>query len=97
MVLALSGVDGKPLFEVDNNLSGTRGTEVLSHVAEVSGVYVLYVRSLEEHASAGRYELRIEDLRTATEVDRTRVATERSYFVAAKLQGQDYRLFFSPP
>ena len=88
VVLALSGVDGKPLFEVDNNLSGTRGTEVLSHVAEVSGVYVLYVRSLEEHASAGRYELRIEDLRTATEVDRTRVATERSYFVAAKLQGE---------
>jgi hypothetical protein len=29
VVLALLGVDGKPLLEVDNNLSGTRGMEVV--------------------------------------------------------------------
>ncbi|HET9714285.1 MAG TPA: CHAT domain-containing tetratricopeptide repeat protein, partial [Pyrinomonadaceae bacterium] len=86
VVLALLGTDGKPLLEADNNLSGTRGMEVVSLVAEVSGAYVFNVRSLEKDASAGRYEIRIEDVRAATEADRTRVAAERSYFAAAQLQ-----------
>lgn len=88
VVLALSGADGKPILEVDNNLSGTRGLEVVSLVAEVSGSYQFNVRSLEKDASAGRYEVRIEDLRTATEADRIRVAAERSYIAGAKLQGE---------
>lgn len=88
VVLALLGADGKPLLEVDNNLSGTRGTEVVSLLAEVSDVYVFTVRSLEKGASAGRYDVRIEDLRTAADADRTRVNAERSYFVAAQLQGE---------
>jgi CHAT domain-containing protein/Tfp pilus assembly protein PilF len=91
VVLALSGVDGKPLLEVDNNLSGTRGMEVVSLVAEVSGAYLFNVRSLEKGASAGRYEVRIEELRTATEADRTRVAAERSYLAGAQLQSQRTR------
>jgi CHAT domain-containing protein/tetratricopeptide (TPR) repeat protein len=86
VVLTLLGADGKPLLEVDNNLSGTRGMEVVSLLAEVSGDYQLKVRSLEKEASAGRYEIRIEDLRTATGADRARVAAERSYFAAAQLQ-----------
>lgn len=86
VVLAVLGADGKPLREVDNNLSGTGGSEVISLVAEVSGVYLFNVRSLEKGASPGRYELRIEDLRTATEADRTRVTAERVYFIGAQLQ-----------
>src|ERR1044072_9571171 len=43
VVLGLSGADGKPILEVDNNLSGTRGMEVVSVVADVSGVYQLNV------------------------------------------------------
>ena len=88
VVLELLGADGKPLLEVDNNLSGTRGIEVVSLVAEVSSIYVLNVRSLEKGAAAGLYEMRIEDLRAATEADRTRVAAERSYFAAAQLQAE---------
>lgn len=88
VVLALLGADGKPLLEVDNNLSGTRGVETVSLVADVTTTYVLNVRSLEKGASAGRYEVRLEDLRAATETDRTRVTAERSYFVAAQLQSQ---------
>ena len=88
VVLALSGTDKKSLVEVDNNLSGTRGMEVVSLVAEVSGDYVLSVSSLEQGASAGRYEVRLEDLRVATETDRTWVAAERSYLAAAQLQGE---------
>ena len=88
VVLALVGADGKPLVEVDNNLSGTRGLEVVSLVADVGGVYRLNVRSLEQDASAGRYEIRIEDLRAATELDHIRVAAERSYVLGAQLQNQ---------
>ena len=87
VVVALLGVDEKPLLEVDNNLSGTRGMEVISLVAGLSGAYMFNVRSLEKGASAGRYEVRIEDLRTATEADRTGVAAERSYFAGAQQQG----------
>ena len=86
VVLALLGTDGKRVVQVDNNLSGTRGMEVVSLVAEVSGDYVFDVRSLEEGASAGRYEIRIDELRAATEADRTRVAAERAYFAGTQLQ-----------
>ena len=88
VVLALFGADGKPLVEVDNNLSGTRGLETVSLIAEASGVYRLNVRSLEKGATAGRYEIRIEDLRPATGLDHTRIAAERSYCAAAQLQNQ---------
>ena len=88
LVLSLFGPDGKPLLEVDNNLSGTSGLEVVSLAAEVSGSYRFNVRALEKGASPGRYEVRIEDLRIATETDRTRMAAERSYFAAAQLQAE---------
>ncbi len=88
VVLALSGADGKSLLEVDNNLSGTRGMEAVSLVADVSSTYSLSVRSLEKNASTGRYEIRIEDLRAATETDRTCITAERIYVAAAKLQGE---------
>ena len=88
VVVALLGADGKTTLEVDNNLSGTRGMEVVSLLADVSGVYVFNVRSLEKGASAGRYEVRIDELRSATGADRTRVAAERSYFAGAQLQGE---------
>ena len=77
VVLALFGVDGKPIVEVDNNLSGTRGLEVVSLVVDVSGAYRLNVRSLEKGASAGRYEVWIEELRPAPETVRSRVAAGR--------------------
>ena len=85
VVFGLLGEEEKPLFEVDNNLSGTRGVEIISLVAEVSRGYVFSVRSPDD-ASPGRYEVRIEDLKAATEADRARVTAERSYLAAAKLQ-----------
>jgi CHAT domain-containing protein/tetratricopeptide (TPR) repeat protein len=88
VVLALLGADGKTLLAVDNNLSGTRGTEMVSLVADAAGAYAFNVRSLEKDASAGRYELRIEDLRTATEADRKRVVAERTYFTGVQLQSE---------
>lgn len=88
VVLVVLETDGKPLLEADNNLSGTRGLEVVSLIAEASGPYRLNVRSLEKGATLGRYELRLEDLRVATATDRTRVVAERTYFAAAQLQAE---------
>ena len=53
VVVVLLGADGKPLVEVDNNLSGTRGMEVVSLLAEVNGAYVLNVRSQQAMARIG--------------------------------------------
>ncbi len=88
VVLALLAPDGTTLLEVDNNLSGTRGMEMVSLVADAGGTYVFNVRSLQKGASAGRYEVRIEDLRPATEADRKRVAAERSYFSGVQLESK---------
>ncbi|HSK28590.1 MAG TPA: CHAT domain-containing tetratricopeptide repeat protein, partial [Candidatus Limnocylindria bacterium] len=88
VVFGLQDAAGKSLFEVDNNLSGTRGPEIISLVAEVSRAYAFIVRSPDKDAVAGRYELRIEELRTATEADHARVAAERSYLAGAKLQAE---------
>jgi CHAT domain-containing protein/Tfp pilus assembly protein PilF len=88
VVVALFGAEGKPLVDVDNNLSGTRGLETVSLVADVSGVYRVVVRSLQEDASAGRYEARLDDLRMATGVDRKRVVAERVYFAGVKLHAE---------
>ena len=85
VVVALLGTDGKSLVEADNNLSGNRGLETVSLLAEVSGDYVFSVRSLQKEASTGRYEVRIEDLRVATEADQKRVAAERAYFSGTRL------------
>ncbi len=88
VVFGLLDADRRPLFEVDNNLSGTRGPELISVIAEDSRAYGFSVRSPGKDATAGRYELRVEALRTATELDRTRVAAERAYRAAAKSQGE---------
>lgn len=88
VVLSLLGADGKPILEVDNNLSGTRGHEMVSLVADAGGAYLFKVRSLEKNASAARYELRLEDLRTATDADRQRVVAERAYFTGVQLQNE---------
>lgn len=88
VVVALLGAGDKPLIEVDNNLSGTRGPEEVSLVAETGETYRVEVRSLEKNASTGSYEIRLAEMRAATETDHTRVAAQRAYVEAARLQGE---------
>ncbi len=61
--------DGKKLFEVDSP-NGAQGPELLEVFAPTDGDYTLKVRALEEKAEAGRYEIKILELRTATENDK---------------------------
>src|SRR5262249_776625 len=70
VVVQVSGPDGKQILEFDSE-SRTRGQEVVSQVAEAGGDYQLVVEPKLREAPAGAYEIRIEELRPATENDRT--------------------------
>jgi CHAT domain-containing protein/tetratricopeptide (TPR) repeat protein len=87
VVVTLFGPDGKQLVEVDSP-NGEQGPEPLSATAATSGVYRLRVTSLEKDAAAGRYEVKIEELRTATPQDESRFAAERAFAEAEQLRGR---------
>jgi len=87
IVVALFGPDGIKLLEVDSP-NGAQGPEPVSIVAEASGSYRLEVRSLEKDAAAGRYEVKLEELRVATEADRSRIVAQKLFAEGAELQAQ---------
>lgn len=75
VVVALFGPDGKQIVEVDSP-NGTQGPEPIFVIPKSSGTYRLEVRSLEKDAATGRYEVKIEELRTARETDAQRIKAE---------------------
>jgi CHAT domain-containing protein/tetratricopeptide (TPR) repeat protein len=87
LVLALFDPDGKKLAEVDSP-NGADGPESLSHVVEDKGKYILKISSLEKQATAGRYVLRIAELRAATKQDKSKQDAERAFREAVALKAQ---------
>jgi len=87
VVVALFAPNGSKITEVDSP-NGTEGPEPIFAIAETSGSYRLVVRSLEKNAPAGHYEVKIEELRTATEMDKTHIAAERAFMQAELLRIQ---------
>jgi CHAT domain-containing protein len=69
-VVKLFDPDETLLSQVDSP-NGIRGPEIVSVLAKQSGSYRLEVFALEKKAPAGRYEIRIDELREATVQDRT--------------------------
>src|SRR5215475_13533274 len=69
VVVKLFGPDGKAIMEFDSE-SRVQGQESVSLVAEAGGSYQLSVQSKLNRSAAGRYEIRIEELRAATDDDR---------------------------
>ncbi|MGH9936961.1 MAG: tetratricopeptide repeat protein, partial [Blastocatellia bacterium] len=69
VVVTLFGPDGKKLIEVDSP-NGAQGPEPIQWIAAEAGTYRLEVRSPEKEAGVGRYEVKIVELRAATETDR---------------------------
>jgi len=69
VVVALSGPNGNQITEVDSP-NGAYGPESLAVVVDTAGTYRVAVRSLEKNVPAGKYEIRVAELRTATEPDR---------------------------
>ncbi|HWP43188.1 MAG TPA: CHAT domain-containing tetratricopeptide repeat protein [Blastocatellia bacterium] len=87
VVTILDGPGGKRLNKEDTRYHSQRVAEILV-VTEESGIYRLRVESPDKKAAPGRYRLGIEELRAATERDRTHIAARLTFGEATKLRGQ---------
>ena len=85
LALLVSGPDGKVIAEVDFD-SRLRAQESISQVAEAAGDYQFIVRSRQKMAPAGHYEIRIEELRAATEDEHALQAARVLYQEYLKLR-----------
>lgn len=84
VIVIAYGPDGTKLTQVDSP-NFDRGPEPLSIVAETSGTYRVEVKGAE---GTGRYVIRLEQLRSATEQDRSRVAAQQLCVAAKALRNQ---------
>ena len=78
VVTAIFGPDGKQLTESDSP-SDRWGPEPLLLVATTTGVYRVDVRSSNKSAPAGRYQVHIDAVREATEIDKSHAAAQLSF------------------
>jgi CHAT domain-containing protein/Tfp pilus assembly protein PilF len=84
VIAHLSGPDGKRIMEFDSD-SRLRGQESVLQVSEAEGDYRLVVQPTRKASPVGAYEIRIEELRAATENDRALQEARNQYKKAAGL------------
>jgi len=85
VAMVLLAPDGKKICEVDSEHL-VEGSETVTAIAEAPGAYLIEARSAEKTAKAGRYEIKVEELRAATVEDKYRVAGEATFREAEQLQ-----------
>jgi hypothetical protein len=85
VVAQVTGSDGKQILEFDSE-SGPWGREEVSLVAEEAGSFMLTVRAKHNRTAAGNYEIRIEELRVATDTDRALRHARKHFDEAMKLE-----------
>jgi CHAT domain-containing protein len=88
VILKLINPDGSSFAEADAN-DEAQGEEHLSLVAERAGAYRLEVQASKRTASQGRYEIRAEEMRPATEADKTAAAAEKALLDGDSLRSQN--------
>jgi CHAT domain-containing protein/tetratricopeptide (TPR) repeat protein len=81
---------GKSLVAADSS-NAQWGPEPASVITEKSGTFEIHIESQDQNAPAGKYEVRITDLRKPTAADKTRITAERTAFEAAKFGAQASR------
>ena len=81
----VSGPDGKQILEVDAE-SRSQGREEALLTFEAAGEYRLTVQPKQKRAPAGSYEIRIEELRVATDIDRALHEARKQFEESLKLQ-----------
>jgi CHAT domain-containing protein/Flp pilus assembly protein TadD len=86
VVVQVLGPDGQQILEFDSE-SRPEGAEEVSVVAEAAGSFRLMVRPRKNGAAAGSYEIRIEELRLATDTDRALHDARKQYEEARRLRG----------
>ena len=87
VTVTLFAPDGKVIAESRSD-NGNFGPETVSMIAEGPVEVRLEVRSPEWEAPSGRYEVKIAELRIATEQDRKRVNAERDFAEGERLLKQ---------
>jgi len=87
VVAQVLGPDGAQILEVDSE-SRPRGQEQASLAPEAAGDYRLIVKPKQDGSAAGSYEIRIEELRAATEDDRALQEASKLLKEYVKLQGE---------
>ena len=87
VVTAVFGPDGKQLTESDSP-NDRWGAEPVIVLAAVSGEYRVDIRSPNSRAPAGRYEVHLIALRTATAIDRDHATAQFTFDEARKLRQQ---------
>ena len=85
VVVAIYGPDGAKLVQVDSP-NYNRGPEPLSFVAGTAGTYRLEVRS--DSRATGQYEVRLEQLRAATQEDQSRFVAQKLWEEAKVLRNK---------
>jgi CHAT domain-containing protein/predicted negative regulator of RcsB-dependent stress response len=84
VVVELFAPDGKKISEADSEHL-IEGSETVSAIADAPGAYLIEARSPEKTAKAGRYEIKVEELRVATAEDKYRAAGEVAFREAERL------------
>src|SRR5262245_8778959 len=90
IVIISRGIALKPeLFNPDNpkvvgTYQFTSESRTVSVIAEGDGTYRLNIRTDKDDAKIGRYEVKIESLRPATEQDKIRIAAESAEWAGAE-------------
>ncbi|HJQ67371.1 MAG TPA: tetratricopeptide repeat protein [Blastocatellia bacterium] len=87
VALKLFGPDGKQIAEFDSPV-GAQGQESISAISDQEGSFRLEVRSTDKGSIAGRYEIKLDVIRPATQQDGVSVAAERGYSEAVRLASQ---------
>jgi CHAT domain-containing protein len=85
LMVLLMAPDGKQITEFDSE-SSLWGKELAPLAPKAPGDYQLIVRPTQKRASAGRYQIRIEEVRAATENDRALYETYLVYQESLKLR-----------
>ncbi|MBI4751961.1 MAG: tetratricopeptide repeat protein [Acidobacteria bacterium] len=87
VVVAIFSASGEKITEVDSP-NGTQGPEPVEFVTAIASSIRLEVRSLEAGASAGRYELKLIERRTANPKDKDRIAARAALNEGEMLRAQ---------
>ncbi|MBI4752256.1 MAG: hypothetical protein HY774_27525 [Acidobacteria bacterium] len=85
VVVRLIGPDGKVIQEVDSP-NGIQGPELLSFISEKAGTYQIEVEAPDQTALAGKYDVKLETPRAATEQDQAEYEVNTLLVKAARLR-----------
>jgi len=90
VVVSFRGPDGQKLVELDTP-SDDVGPEPVAVIAGVAGTYLLEVTAPSITATAGRYEVKLDQLRTATPDDHSRINAQKAFTEAKPLRNERTR------